>query len=94
MLAGNKSSQTVPGIAVAIVGDISKDTYVSSGPPKHSIIWNIAPKKIISVSEIHRALGPKRARVEPFNPGISESKREKALIVNLEFAFYTGLPNH
>src|ERR1700694_4684494 len=94
MFASDKASQTVPGIAVAIIGEISKDAYVTSNPSEHSIIGDIAPKKIISIREIHGTLRPHRARVEPFHPGITEHKIEKAFIVNFEFAFYAGLPNH
>jgi hypothetical protein len=94
MFTGNEASLTIPRIAIAMVGKIPVDARVSASPSKHSVIWDIAPKQIISIRKVHRPFGPKRSGVKPFNPSVSENQMKKSFIVNFKFVLYAGHPDH
>jgi hypothetical protein len=74
MFAGDQAPLTVSRIPIAIVGKVPVDAHVAAGPSQHSIIWNIAPKQIISICEVDWPLPPERAGMESLDPGVAKNQ--------------------
>jgi hypothetical protein len=70
MFARNKTTLPISRIAVAIVRGQPEYAHVFAGPPQYPVIWDIAPKQKIPVSEVNRPFRPKTPLVKTLNPSI------------------------